>query len=58
MAAEKSTTERRSPSAFLIVLITVLVILIAINVANALRQSSLNGDLTSQDIYTLETDQP
>jgi hypothetical protein len=61
MAAEKSNVERRNSSVFLTVLIAVCVLLIVINVTNALSQSSMNDAVSDRDIYTLqalETDVP
>lgn len=56
MATQTSTTRRRRPSAFLILLIFISVLLIAINVTTALNQSSLNVDTGYRDIYTLNKD--
>lgn len=61
MAAEKTNVERRNASAFLTLLIVICVLLIIINVSNALSQSSMNDAVSDRDIYTLqalETDVP
>ena len=61
MAAEKTNVERRNASAFLTLLIAICVLLIIINVSNALSQSSMNDAVSDRDIYTLqalETDVP
>ena len=61
MAAEKTNVERRNASAFLTLLIAICVLLIIINVSNALSQSSMNDAISDRDIYTLqalETDVP
>jgi hypothetical protein len=61
MAVEKPNLERRNSSVFLTVLIAVCVLLIVINVTNALSQSSMNDAVSDRDIYTLqalETDVP